>query len=569
MFKIEEFLLYSGDCVKKYTLYPNTYVFGHNSSGKTAMWMAIDYALGKSNDDIYEYDGLQNVDAIGVTISKTSTEQTLFLKRTKNGEFFAKSDGDSAFLKVGVDGYKREIMRLLNGADLRYFEIYEEVFEENLSFRAFSFINLISEKGLGNLSLVFTESSDIKHQMRIRNINSFLFNYDNIKHIYDMQKQIEKIDEEMKEIEEKNAQYLFLVKNTKKIFELVGMHWCDDIRENKERFLNFKEMFVHNESVPKEDIVCLQRAALSLKEKIKTYEILKNQTIYLKDRNDKIDYVLGFLKGIAEQEEQYSDYADSIEQILIKHKRDGEIISFFDYNEAIKQIKKELDTVEQKIKRIELSAAVQNYENTLKYIGALETNFDSIDEYVDVSKYDSLNAKRKQLIDKIKEKKKSMSQRLINEFNDYLTKIYLESDLTSKFALQDKEHDELKICYNPVSGGIYAEKNNEKGEKETYIPGSMARETAWQILTYMAMFKFLNDNFKGLPVLPVILMDAIEQPFVDQNITEFYNLLKKLSEEIGIQLIIFSKNDSDAFDEAEKINLNIEGLNPFINKISN
>ena len=379
----------------------------------------------------------------------------------------------------------------------------------------------------------------------------------------------EKIDEEMKEIEEKNAQYLFLVKNTKKIFELVGMHWCDDIRENKERFLNFKEMFVHNESVPKEDIVCLQRAALSLKEKIKTYEILKNQTIYLKDRNDKIDYVLGFLKGIAEQEEQYSDYADSIEQILIKHKRDGEIISFFDYNEAIKQIKKELDTVEQKIKRIELSAAVQNYENTLKYIGALETNFDSIDEYVDVSKYDSLNAKRKQLIDKIKEKKKSMSQRLINEFNDYLTKIYLESDLTSKFALQDKEHDELKICYNPVSGGIYAEKNNEKGEKETYIPGSMARETAWQILAYMAMFKFLNDNFKGLPVLPVILMDAIEQPFVDQNITEFYNLLKKLSEEIGIQLIIFSKNDSDAFDEAEKINLNIEGLNPFINKISN
>ena len=126
----------------------------------------------------------------------------------------------------------------------------------------------------------------------------------------------------------------------------------------------------------------------------------------------------------------------------------------------------------------------------------------------------------------------------------------------------------MKICYNPVSGGIYAEKNNEKGEKETYIPGSMAIETAWQILAYMAMFKFLGNNFKGLPILPVILMDAIEQPFVDQNITEFYKLLKKLSEEIVIQLIIFSKNNSDAFDDADKINLNIKGLNPFINKIS-
>ena len=567
MFKIEEFLLYSGDDVKKYRLYSNTYVFGYNSSGKTAMWKAIDYALGSSASDIYEYDGLQNVDAIGLSITKESSDQFLFIKRTKNGEYFVRNDKNSAFLKVSSDGYKAEIMRLLNGVDLNYFEIYEEVFEEKLSFRAFSFINLISEKGLGNLSLVFTESSDIKHQMRIRNINSFLFNYDNIKEIYDIQKKIEKIDRQIKDIEEKNAQYVFLLEKTAKIFKLLGMTWHDDIKENKDRFLKFKETFVHNESVPKEDIVYLQKAALSLKEKIKTYEVLKNQTDFLKNRNAKIDYVLGFLKDIANQEEQYSEYVVSIEQTLLKHKKDGEIISLFDYNEAINQIKNELRAVEEKIKRIDMSTAVIDYEKTLKYIGVLETNFESIEEYVYVDEYNTLNETKKSLVEKIKEKKKSMSQRLINGFNEYLTKIYLEADLTSEFATQDKKHDELKICYNPVLGGIYAEKNNKKGEKETYIPGSMARETAWQILTYMAMFKFLNVNFKGLPVLPIILMDAIEQPFVDENITEFYKALRKLSKEIGIQLIIFSKNDSAAFNKDEKINLNQSGLNPFINKV--
>ena len=111
------------------------------------------------------------------------------------------------------------------------------------------------------------------------------------------------------------------------------------------------------------------------------------------------------IKNIANQEEQYSSYVNSIEETILKHKRDGEIISVFDYNEAIGQIKKELGMVEEKIKRINLSAAVLDYEGTLKYIGVLESNFESIDEYVNISKYDSLNASKKRLVDKIKEKK--------------------------------------------------------------------------------------------------------------------------------------------------------------------
>lgn len=67
----------------------------------------------------------------------------------------------------------------------RYLEIYNKVFDEHPSFRSFNFLNYIEEKGLGDLSTVFTKAKELKHNIRIRNIMNFFFNFENIEQIYE------------------------------------------------------------------------------------------------------------------------------------------------------------------------------------------------------------------------------------------------------------------------------------------------------------------------------------------------------------------------------------------------
>ena len=69
----------------------------------------------------------------------------------------------------------------------RFLEIYNKVFGEQPSFRSFNFLNYIEEKGLGDLSTVFTKAKELKHNIRIRNIMNFFFNFENIEQIYEIE----------------------------------------------------------------------------------------------------------------------------------------------------------------------------------------------------------------------------------------------------------------------------------------------------------------------------------------------------------------------------------------------
>ena len=68
--------------------------------------------------------------------------------------------------------------------DVKAIQVYKKVFEENPSFRSFTFFNFVDEIGQGDLGSIFTRGKDVRHIVRIRKIMDFFFNYENAERIY-------------------------------------------------------------------------------------------------------------------------------------------------------------------------------------------------------------------------------------------------------------------------------------------------------------------------------------------------------------------------------------------------
>lgn len=47
-------------------------------------------------------------------------------------------------------------------------------------------MNFIDEKGLGNLTNIFTRTKDYEHQRRARKIMTFIYNYKNVHEIFEL-----------------------------------------------------------------------------------------------------------------------------------------------------------------------------------------------------------------------------------------------------------------------------------------------------------------------------------------------------------------------------------------------
>ena len=133
----------------------SVYIFGHNNVGKTLLLKAIDYVLGKSDMILGDIDGFENIYSFeAILLNQT---RTLFVTRSKNNEYGYKySEEDKDYLTVDFEMYKQEITSFLGCKYSKYFEEFKIYSGENLSFRAFSFINFLDEKGFGNLINIYS-----------------------------------------------------------------------------------------------------------------------------------------------------------------------------------------------------------------------------------------------------------------------------------------------------------------------------------------------------------------------------------------------------------------------------
>lgn len=559
MFKVEIIRFNHADEFQQYKFSEHCYIYGKNTRGKTALTIVIDYILGSSDKLIYQ--GLDNIDSIEALLKNEMT--SLWIKRTvKEGGYFYKRTEESDYAEVSAETYKDNICLIMTeNRNNRFLEIYSKVFDEHPSFRSFNFLNYIEEKGLGDLSTVFTKAKELKHNIRIRNIMNFFFNFENIEQIYE--KEI-LLDSKIKELERLSSNYQEYNRSKSqqmKIFKELQLEYTGKYTTDYKTFCDFRDSYVRKAKANSKDLVYLSQSSFSLAEEIKIYSFMKNQSNNMVDRKERIKRLLSIMSDIVDGEPDYEEYTMFIKETIETLDEENVILSLTDYNKAIKEIEREKLKLDNQIKTLKGSTEKMSYEDAMKKVGLLEHIFIVLQEEVDIVKYNDLSQEVEILKKEIKELKSSFNQRKINDFNKRLTEVYLESGLEIQHLQEDLKEDGFALEFDPFRLCLSAK--HKKGDNVVnFMPGSMARQTHIQMLVYLTMFEYLNKNFNGFIHMPLLVIDSANQPMGADSFEKVYPVLVEMADEVGIQTIFMSKEEIAGIKDDDFIDISA-GLNRF------
>ena len=559
MFRIRSVTLYRGTEKKEYQFSDNAYVYGHNSVGKTAFTKVIDFVLGSS--DMLSHDGLDNIEEVGAYIVNEKTE--LWLKRNVQNEYYYKRTANSGYTLVSPDTYKETICEVITqNADTKAIKVYQRVFEETPSFRSFSFLNFVDEIGQGDLGSIFTRGKEIRHLVRIRNIMDFFFNYENIEKIYEKRIELDILEMEQRQLNDKSNQYTHSVGQINRLFSRIGLSYSEDMSDNYRVFKAFQRDFSRQKATPKDDLVYLTRASHSLSEEIKLYSYLREQSKTTENRKVRTERLLAVLQSLIAEEKQYAEDVETITNAISEIQQDRLILSIADYDASIEKIIEQKKEVDRKIERLKSQASEIDYEETLKVLALLEESFKVINSMVDISRMSTLASEILSLKRQIKGLKNSYSQKEINDFNVRLTDMYLNSTVQSVPYLNDDRNEEaFSLSFDPFSQVLVA-KHKEGEAIVSYTPGSMARHNHLQLLVYFCMFEYLHKQFENFIYLPVLIIDSADQAMEDASFEEIYPSLVEVAKSIGVQTIFISKYKPTTVSEEDLVDIT-DGLNPF------
>ncbi len=559
MFRIRSIALYKGTDKKEYLFTDNAYVYGHNNVGKTALIKAIDYALGSSES--LSHAGLDNIDAIGAYLVNEKTE--LWVKRTIIGDFFYKRTEASEYTLISQDSYKEFISELITDTpDDKAVKVYRRVFDENPTYRSFTFLNFVDEIGQGDLGAIFTRGKEIRHLVRIRNIMDFFFNYENIEKLYEKRTKLDEIESELRQYNDKMNQYTHSISRVNRLFVTLGLPYCEDMQESNKVFENFRDNFNRKTLRPNDDLVYLTKASHSLAEELKLYTYLKNQSQEAENRKARTERLLSTLQSIIAENYEYEEDVSTITGAIEEIKQDRLILSLADYDASIVKILEQKKAIDEKIAILRNQAAELDYDETMKLIALLEDNFRIINSTVDIGKGARLTEQAKILRKEIKDLKNSYSQKGIKDFNNRLTQMYLENGVTGvPYLNDDRNEEEFSLAFDPFSQVLVA-KHKDEGIVVSYTPGSMARHNHLQILVYLCMLEYLHDRFANFIYLPILIIDSADQPMEEKSFEEIYPSMIEIAKKIGVQTIFISKVRPNTVEEDDLIDIR-EGLNPF------
>ena len=559
MFRIRSIIIFKGVEKKEYSFSDTAYVYGHNNVGKTALIKVIDYVLGSSNP--LSHAGLDNIEAIGAYLVNEKTE--LWVKRTIQGEYYYKRTEASEYTLISADTYKDVICELItDNPDDKAIKVYQKVFEENPTYRSFTFLNFVDEIGQGDLGTIFTRGKEMRHLVRIRNIMDFFFNYENIEKLYEKRIELDAVESKLREYNEKISQYNSSKNRIKKLFTDLGLQYSDDMQENYRGFKSFQEDFSRKTSRPNNDLVYLTRASHSLSEELKLYSYLKNQSQEAGSRKARTERLLSTLQSIIAENGEYEEEVSFITGAIEEIQKDRLILSLADYETSILKINEQKNIIDAKIGLLRSQAAELDYDRTLKIIALLEDHFKIVKSTVDISRVTQLADQAKELRKEVKDLKNSYSQKGIKEFDSRLTELYLESSVQNvPYLNDDRKEEQFSLSFDPFSQMLVAK--HKTGELfESYTPGSMARHNHLQLLVYLCMLEYLHKNFGNFIYLPVLIIDSADQPMEDISFEEIYPSLVEVAQSIGVQTIFISKYKPQSVQDTDLIDIT-SGLNPF------
>lgn len=199
--------------------------------------------------------------------------------------------------------------------------------------------------------------------------------------------------------------------------------------------------------------------------------------------------------------------------------------------------------IDRQIEQINNGLDKLSYNEKIKIINVLDNAFlnyksNNYDEQIeDIEKQIKENSK---IINSLSN---SFNNKSISQFNFLVTNIYKKFN-SLEFVKADLSINGFELNFNPskISVSATAIKKDKEGNdiEVNYIPWSKARMTLWQLVTYLAMSKFIKQNFNGMPFAEYIAIDAVVQEFSDekQPTKEMINVIKEFVKDNEIQVII-------------------------------
>ncbi|MCD8220931.1 MAG: hypothetical protein LUD07_01835 [Clostridiales bacterium] len=559
MFKVEMIRFYKGVDYQEYRFSLHSFVYGKNTRGKTALTYAIDYVLGSS--DQLTYQGLDNIDSIEALLKNGKT--SLWIRRTVNQkEFYYRRTEGSEYVATSFQTYKDNIgLILAEKRNDKYIQIYSRVFNEGPSYRSFNFLNYIEEKGLGDLLVVFTKAKDLKYSIRMRDIMTFFFNFENIEKLCEKEILLESQNKELKNLTSLYQEYNSSRLQQINLFKELRLDYTGNYKKDYKSFCDFKNSYVRKIKEQSKDLVYLTKASFSLAEEIKLYNYMENQTKNMSERKERVKRLLSILNDVVNEVPEYEEYTRFIKETIERLDKENVILSLTDYGKAIKQIENEKNKLDAQIEVLKASATELSYEDAMKKVGILEHTFDVLKKEVDVEKYNVISEEIRKLKEEIKELKLAFDVGRIKKFNKRLTEAYLKKELDIQHVQDDLKETDFSLEFDPFRLLLSA-KHREKEQIVSFMPGSMARQTHIQLLTYLAMFEYLKENFSGFPYMPLLIIDSANQPMGVDSFEKMYPVFIDMAEKIGIQTIFMSKDKINCVAKEDFIDIS-NGLNKF------
>lgn len=549
-----------------FTFGDSVYIFGPNSVGKTIMLQAIDYALGKSDFVLENKDGLENIYSVEVKL--VNDNRTLLLCRSKNNEFGYKySENDVEYLTVNAEMYKQEITSFLLGKKSKYFDEFKNYIGEDLSFRAFTFINFLDEKGLGNLTNIFPRINNYYNQKRARKLMTFVFNHKNVSKLIELIKEQDELIKALKKLNEQKATYNYLIDLIRKEFNKLQIPFKieDPLPVLQQAFDSFSKNFDREANKHRKatnDLSVLLRISCALSEELKYQENLRQQTELLDNRSIKSEKLLAAFKELIMLDEHYSVYVDDIEALIKKQQLSHDILSVKDFDKTIQEIKIKKADIDRQIAICQNGLNKGSYENIIKAIGRIEQAFANISSIPNLEEIIDKEKRLTQIEERISKLRNEFDNTLKEQFDKTMLMFYEELNQI-KFVADDLKQKKFKILFDPIKVTIYGEKlkDNSEDVSVAYMPGSMARETTWQIIAYLTMFKLFREEFIDLPLMPALFIDGLDQPYDEEkeSYSNVYTFIRNKALEIGVQLFVVSTRDGNSIGINDQ--LHITGFN--------
>lgn len=541
MFKIKKIILNGLD---EYIFDDDyTLVYGPNNVGKSILIYLIDYMLGSNgelnNDTIWNHDGLDNVDFVEIEIFYG---EELFLKRTRN-ELFYKRNITDEYILIDNSEYKNIIQSTLTN-DPKIFDDYFLYVNEKLSYRGFSYINVIDQYALGNISNIFPETNDYRYSKRLRKQMSFIFDKFLLKELNDLQNEKKEITAKLKEISELIQKKNIYLSSINEKMNYLNISNPDDYNGKKKNFNNYlKNIRESMDSPINKDLHYLISISNSLASQIEIEKNFGKQSELINTRNKKINTLMNVMKNVIGDNGKYQDYLNVINGILEKSKRNSDILSLKDYSASIEKIMRKKEEIDFEISKIKNGIEEKNSEDIQIAINLIKYNFEKIDNIKNISDYDELVKRDNELSKQIQEVSIKLGNSISKDLNEFITNEYKNFSEQLTYVNADKNINGFELQFIPRKMSIIGKQVeiiNDKEIKIDYLPGSKARQSCWQILSYIGLMRFIKNTRNTLPLMPMLLIDGINEPFINDDFEIVFKGIAKICKKLNIQLIVTS-----------------------------